>query len=201
MADDWPWTVRTSTLYLILTSGIVFAGLVAWITVADDNDMKVIANTVNLGGTLLTFAGLSYAYLRANSQIRAWFQRMWARLTGKPIIHRVDANSVVNIDSTATLTLGFGFNDADDRTEQLLGFVNRLSAMISAAEERIHDLGKAVEHAKAEARSGDDQTRAEAEAALRQFSQDLNKSQVLDLRWAIAGVFFSTFGAVLSFWT
>ena len=81
MADDWPWTVRTSTLYLILTSGIVFAGPVIWIAAADDDDMKVIANTVNLGGAVLTFAGLSYAYLRANSP---WFQRMWARITGWP---------------------------------------------------------------------------------------------------------------------
>ena len=66
---------------------------------------------------------------------------------------------------------------------------------------RIHDLGKAVERAKAEAlRPGDDQTRAEAEAVLRQFSQDFNKSQEL----TSAGpslVFFSTIGAVLSFWT
>lgn len=197
----WPWHIRSSTLVILIACVVVTFVLTVWIIRAGDTDMRVIANTVNLLGAALTFAGLLYAYVRSDLKLRAWWQRAWARITGRPLPGAHGwANATFEVETSATGWLGYQFSDAKDRTEQLLQFVNALSARIGAAEGRIGDVGRALERARTEAREGDRQTRAEAEAALRQFAADLKQSQVLDLRWAIAGVFFSMFGAVLSFY-
>ena len=200
----WPWRLRASTLYLTVGCVLVTLLFSIWIASAGDDDMKVIANTVNLGGAALTFAGLVYAYIRSDVQLREWFRRQWRRLTRHPVVINVDAASMILIGDNAHLQITYRFGEESDdpierlqaRTERLLRIVNSLSDELAKAEIRIHDFDKALEHARAETREGHQRTRAEAEAAIRRFAERLNQSQVLDLRWAIAGVFFSTFGAV-----
>ncbi len=200
--------MRASTVYLTVGCVLVTFVLSVWIAKAGDADMRVIANTVNLGGAALTFAGLSYAYIRSDVHLREWFRTQWRRLTGHHVVINVDAASMVLIGGSAHLQVIYGFADESDdpierlhaRTERLLQIVNDLSDELTKAEVRIHDLDNALEQARIEAREGDQRTRADAEAAIDRFAQRLNRSQVLDLRWAIAGVFFSMFGAVLSFY-
>jgi hypothetical protein len=91
--------------------------------------------------------------------------------------------------------------DTPAQLAQLTGFVNRLAIGLANAEAAIYELGVTLERARAEVRDGDAQTLAEAGAALRRFADQLNRAQVLDLRYAIAGVAISGVGAVLSLCT
>ena len=83
----------------------------------------------------------------------------------------------------------------------LTGFVDRLSANLANAQAEMHKLTRAIERARKEARAGDAQTLAEVGARLRRFADELKSAEVLDLRYAIAGVAFSILGAALTFCT
>lgn len=133
-----------------------------WIVSAEDDDMKVIANTVSLGGVALTFAGLSYAYIRTDVGLREWFRRQWRRLTGRPIVINADATSMVLMSDSAHVQVIYGFGDESNdtieglhaRTERLLGIVNSLSDELTKAEIHIFDFEKALEQARTEAHEG-----------------------------------------------
>ncbi|WP_328354684.1 hypothetical protein OG976_24090 [Mycobacterium sp. NBC_00419] len=199
----WVWRIRSSTLAIIVGCCAITFLLVTAIVFTGDEHMKVIDNVVNLGGAALTFVGLSYAYIRSEVRLRAWFERAWARFTGNPIpTRRGAANGTYGwVTTTAAGKIGFTFSDSEDRADQLLRFVNQLSANLAATDDKICDLSKAIDQAVAAAREGDQRLRADTETALREFANQLKQSEVLDLRWAIAGVFFSMLGAAISFCT
>lgn len=197
--------MRTSTLYIIVAClGAAFI-LTLLILRADHDGLRLINQWVNFGGSALTFFGLVWAYLRADPRIGDWLRRVVQQLRG-PRTRAIDSSLTVTASTSAGLLAIYGFPaDSDDpiatlraRTDKLLYVVNRLSAELTDAETRIGELQAGIEAVRTEAREGDEQTREHAAAQLRQFSDALNDVQALDLRWAIAGVFFQTFGAVMA---
>src|SRR6187549_813030 len=92
IADDWFWKMRTSTLWLIVVCILFAFGLVVWIVVADPDDMKVIASTVNVIGAGVTLMGLSWAYVRADPTLTARLDRIlaWFKAWFKEDVIRVD---------------------------------------------------------------------------------------------------------------
>jgi hypothetical protein len=73
--------MRPSNLYLLVGCAVGAILLAAWITAADNgDDLKLIANTTNVIGAVVTFLGLLYAYIRASSAATAWLQRQRARI-------------------------------------------------------------------------------------------------------------------------
>lgn len=204
--------MRSSTLAIVVACVAISTVLTACILRADDQQMKSIANWVNFGGAALTFVGLAWAYLRSSTQLRSWFNQRWHRL-------RFGRRTLVAHAKPIGFGVGFGygigyavrtFTAADreedqiqrliQRTDKLLDCLNDLSEKHADALKRIHDLGDGLDRAKAEARKGDDIVRREAGQALAQFAKGMKRAEALDLRWAIAGTFFSMFGALLALW-
>lgn len=204
--------MRSSTLAIVVGSVGIAAILTAAIATADSHGLKVITNWVNFGGAALTFVGLVWASLRTNNPLRAWFRNAWHRLRVGPrtITMQLDPVSVCPImgELIGYVTISFSAIDQQNpdaeaqlraRTDRLLIAVNSLEQQAASALVRIARLEGNLTRARAEARKGDRETREHAEATLQQFADNLQQSERLDLRWAIAGTFFQAFGAVLSF--
>lgn len=127
------------------------------------------------------------------------------RVTGRPVPvatgQAIDVVATVDVSAVGHVQVHLQLADIAEQLAQLTGFVNRLSANLANVEAQIHTLRRAIEQARSEARAGDTQMLAEAKAAVGRFSDQLSHSQVLDLRYAIAGVGFSILGAALNFCT
>ena len=111
----------------------------------------------------------------------------------------------------ATVNVQHSFSDIDqeadpvqrlmDRADRLLQVINFLEDRNTSTQGQLNELERAVARARADARSDDDKVRAEATEALDRFADEMKRSDVLDLRWAIAGTFFSMLGALLTLCT
>lgn len=208
-----PWRMRTSTLWLIVVSVLVAGLLWLWISVADPKGMKVVINWVTLGRNTLTFAGLLWAALRSTGAQRVIADRMrrwWRRLRygGISATIQVEGIAATGGMGSVTVRVHHGFSEIDretdllkrlvDRTDRLLLIINSLEDRNTNTQGQLNELRGAVDRARAEARSDNDKVRADASAELDRFATDMKRSDVLDLRWAVAGTFFSMFGALLT---
>jgi hypothetical protein len=196
--------MRSSTLCLIVGCAVAAIVLAASIAVADnDEDLKLIADTTNVFGAAITFLGLLYAYVCASSYATEWLQiqrarmnRVWAKITGRPLPGpRGQATTAIAVDTIAGGAVGVRL---DASLQELAGFVNGLSIAISNLQVEIHKVRAAIQQATADARAGDAQTLVKVEDVLRQLDLRLKWAQVLDLRFAMAGVALSSVGAVLN---
>jgi hypothetical protein len=201
--------MRSSTLAIVVGSVSLTILLSVAMARADSDGMRTIADGVNFGGAALTFAGLAYAYLRSNTELRSWFRALMHRLRVGPRTLTVSAAPIrldVKMWANAYAEHSFKAPDKFDdpierlhaRTEMLLLFVNNLEQSVWRTDTKVHEVEESLDRARSEARKGDEETRNEAAAALQRFTADLKQAEALDLRWAIAGTFFSMLGALLS---
>ncbi|UCZ58727.1 hypothetical protein [Mycolicibacterium phocaicum] len=208
--------MRPTTFWLIAGSAMLSLVLGLAMMVADDKGMKVIANWVAFGGNTLTFIGLLWAVLRstgAQQVITARLERWWRllRYGGISATVHVTAAAAGYGMAGATVNVQHSFSDIDqevdpvqrlmDRTDRLLQVINFLEDRNTSTQGQLNELERAVVRARADARSDDDKVRAEATEALDRFADEMKRSDVLDLRWAIAGTFFSMLGALLTLCT
>jgi len=166
VANTWPWNIKSSTLGIIVACVVVTFVLTVCIARAGPDDRKLIANWVSLGGAALTFAGLSWAYMRtvhADDKMRAWIRRLKGL---PPPTQNVYLEGIPSSEAFGTLRVPYQFNGTEDRAEHLK-FLNNLSATVAATQSRITEVDQAVKQARAETRDGDQDTRIKADEALR----------------------------------
>ncbi|MGU3651622.1 hypothetical protein [Mycolicibacterium sp. A43C] len=209
MGIGGPWQMRSSTLAILVTSVGAGVVLIASLVRADQDGLRLIAAWVSFIGAAITFAGLLYAYVRSNVELRRWFGNLMHRLRIGPRTLTVEMSpiSLRTAFGSLNLSVQHTFLTADKvddpverllaRTDALMFHVNNIEQSLSDAHGKIHSAEKSIERARADARKGDEQTRAEASSALQQFAESTRRTEYLDLRWAIAGTFIQTGGALL----
>ncbi len=201
--------MRSSTLAILAASIGATIILITSLARADQDDLRLIAGWVSFIGAAITFAGLLYAYIRSNIELRQWFRNLMHRLRIGPRTITVGASGIAFGMGTGSANpyVRHSFLTADRlddpverllaRTDALMLHVNNIEKSLSDAHGKIHGTKQSIERARADARRGDEQTRAEASAALQEFAESTRRTEYLDLRWAIAGTFIQTGGAML----
>jgi hypothetical protein len=202
-ADRAAW-VRVLSFPLSVVS--VALGLGALIV--EISDVKWWATTLQLVGVIVAIGGLLYAYLRATQfwdrrfpPIKAWWWRLWG--VRKDVTVHVDAATTIFAKATGDVELSYRFHTVtvDDRLDELVGFVNNLLlAKIVPVRNRVGELRHEIDLVRAVAESADKEVFADALAEIKSLTAQLDRQQVLDLRWAAGGLFITAIGLVLSYW-
>ncbi|QVI26180.1 hypothetical protein MN2019_17920 [Mycolicibacterium neoaurum] len=204
-----PWQMRSSTLAVLVASVGASIVLITSLVRADQDGLRLIAGWVSFIGAAITFAGLLYAYIRSNIELRRWFRNLMHRLRIGPRTVTIGASAITFGMGTgsANLLVKHSFLTADRlddpverllaRTDALMFHVNNIEKSLSDAHGKIAGTERSIERARADARRGDEQTLTEASAALQEFAESTRRTEYLDLRWAIAGTFIQTGGALL----
>jgi hypothetical protein len=174
------------------------------------------ATIVQFVGAVVTFGGLGAAYMRARYGLtvkalaqRAWafIRRQWAKLLRRPqdqIIKPGGAHSTVQFGTAAVGQVGFNLDTSltvQEQLERLAQFVNHRSREAAQMESMIVALRQEVTKAHQHASDLASKTFAHIETQIQQLTDRLDKTQVLDLRWAIVGLAISAFGIALSYGT
>ena len=101
-----------SVVVVVLTAAM-------WIHHTHDEELRLIANWINLFGAMITAAGLAYAYGKAETV--PWWRRLLEHLGAarQPIV-LTTAPALVRLHGGLALGLHFSMNDTEDRTDQLI---------------------------------------------------------------------------------
>lgn len=167
------------------------------------------ATNVQLLGAVVTFWGLWTAWLRAKHRETPWslVKRVGTRIAervagmfGRPrgVVVGVSAASLIGIGSTASAFLTFNIDNSvstAENLERLADFVNRLSGnTILQLEQQIVTLRDDIKEARAHASDLASKTLTHIEQQIDYLQQELDTKQVLDLKWAIWGLFITVGG-------
>jgi hypothetical protein len=169
-------------------------------------------------GSAVTFLGFSSAYVRAAygrtlpDQVVFWAKgfgarlaRLLARLRHRGINHVVHAAldvALVTDSAHFKLTSAFALDTGirlGKQVEQLVEFVNRVAAQVSAVRDEIQRLDSRIDQTSADAAQATADTLAHLKGQIDELSARLDRAQVLDLRWAILGLFIMVVGIALSY--
>lgn len=211
-SGDFLWRVRSSTIAIIVACLAVTVVLMTCLLQTDRHGVELISKWVNVGGAGLTFIGLTYAYLRSNTRLRAWFALQWHRLRVGPTTRTGHAGPItIGVEVWAEGSIQASFAAADKaadpiarltaRTDRLLELVNAMEKSAVDTRSKVRKLRSDLAQARTEAQRDSQQTAAAAAAALSDFADELKRADSLDLRWAIAGTFFSMLGGVLTIYS
>lgn len=175
------------------------------------------ATIVQFVGTTITFGGLFTAYLRAKYglTVKALVARVWAfvrRQCAK--LFRIPQHVIPKSGIAQGVTFGFSAVavgrvghivdtslSLQDQVSQLAEFVNRRSDELGRSERRLDEVHRAVGQARENASALAANALAHIEVEITQLRRDLDRVQVLDLRWAIAGLAISLVGIMLGYGT
>jgi len=170
------------------------------------------ATTTQLTGALMAFGGLSYAYLRATYGLDiwgllerwwAWWLRLWGKSTGFIL---TPTGALVGVGTLfADVVVGFRLDRTlrvEDQLAQVEKYINEelLLLRFPAIDKEIRQLRRDLEEARKLAEAAARQALADAEAKIEQLAARLDRSQVLDLRWAAGGLLITAVGTFLSYW-
>lgn len=97
-----------------------------------------------------------------------------------------------NIDITLPL---------QEQIKRLAQFANNLSRGAAELEKQIAAVGRDLKKARADTAELERKTWAHIQSQIQSLDERINSVQVLDLRWAIWGLFISFVGTALSFGT
>ncbi len=193
----WSWIIAGA---VVLAVSIVCAVLVSW---------KYTSIATQFVGSLLAFLGLLFAYLRARHRgdtAREQLREFGLRLIGR---RRIDRHSV---DASATATLrAYAYAEVvlQDRPElptqeqidNLAAYIrDHVMGNFKQIFERLDRLKSDVDRAHNAAAEKSAEAYDKAKAELEQLRRELDRTQVLDLRWAIFGIYIATIGVALSYW-
>lgn len=200
--------IATGTLGVVVALSIgVALRQVPW----DTFDRERWAATIQIFGTMVTALGLAIAYARA-SQFRqlTWqptmdrLRRMYYTLRGAgPVITGIEASSLKPITTSGGREGPAPFvrvrnASAEDRITALEAIVDRLIGEdIPLTWERIKNVKTEVDAARSLAKSEAENALAQAREAIRGLTRDVDRTQTLDLRWAILGLLITAGGMVL----
>jgi hypothetical protein len=170
----------------------------------------LLPRTIQVLGTFVTAYGFLYAYGRAlygDHWISAFRKNLWAKIAGKPRpVARLDAQLTGRgrldakvIDSHVDFRLDT-HKPIDAQLEQLAENLRRQRREIAQLKSEIFGLQKLIEKASSDASGLASQTLANAMAEIDKLRDRLNKTRVVDLRIAIAGLVISACGLVLGYW-
>lgn len=153
-------------------------------------NISVWATTLQFLGALVASGGLLYAYRRATKP--------------RPVIVRPGTAYVFRFDSSAYGTSPFRLDrtaSPEDQLVQLEDFINGvLFKRFTSMNGRIDKLRDELKVARTQSESSVQKALAEIETKIEKLTTELNKSQELDLRLAIGGLFMSAIGTFLSYW-
>jgi hypothetical protein len=177
------------------------------------------ATTLQLVGATVAFGGFSNAYVRAAygesvwrqllvwaKQFRGLLRRMWARLVGKSIDVVINAPpagaSAGMFAPTVTVSGRVLLNPSlplDEQIAQLVTFVNNLAERLPELAEEIGRLDGRIDKVSADAAKAAADALSHMKSGIDKLTGRIERSQVLDLRWAIAGLFITVVGIALSY--
>ena len=106
----------------------------------------------------------------------------------------VSATGLVTHNIDITLPL-------QEQIKRLAQFANNLSRGAAELEKQIAALGRDLKKARADTAELERKTWAHIQSQIQSLDERINSVQVLDLRWAIWGLFISFVGTALSFGT
>lgn len=175
------------------------------------------ATTLQLVGATVTLGGFSSAYVRARygrnlrqqlrvwaRQFGGWLRRVWARLRRKGIdvnVYPSSAGATAGM-GTPTVTVS-GYLGVDPnaplkrQVERLVALVNQLSEQLDKLQTEVLQLDKRIDHVIASATKGLEDAIAQIRGEIEQLTARMDRYQVLDLRWAIAGLAITVIGIAL----
>jgi len=169
------------------------------------------ATSMQLVGTLVTGFGLLYAWVRATGVwSRHWPRiKMWLAwwLFGKPF-----DQSLYPAGIDATLKGGRPYPWVRlglDRTkpikhqlEHIVQYINtELRRALKGIDTEIGRLRDQLEEMRIDSEVAEQQFRAHMQAQIDELAARLDRTQILDLSWAIGGLFITAIGIFLSYWS
>lgn len=177
------------------------------------------ATTLQLVGALVTLGGFSSAYVRARygrklweqlrlwaRQFDGWLRRMWARLRRKSLNQTIYPSSAGTTEGMGTPTVTVsGYLGVDPnaplkrQVERLVALVNQLSDQLDKLQTEVLRLDQRIDHVVSNATKGLEDAIAQIRGEIEQLTARMDRYQVLDLRWAIAGLAITVVGTALSY--
>jgi hypothetical protein len=193
-------------LWSWLISGLAVS--VISIVCAQMLSVKYTSITTQLVGSLLTLFGLLFAYLRASHRgdtVREQLRALGLRLIGRREIevHSAQASGTMNIR-------GYAYGEVDlqdwpelpvqEQIDKMADYIrNHVMGNFRQVFDRLEKLKSDVEQAHTAAADKSAEAYNKAKAELDQLRRELEQRQVLDLRWAIFGIYIATIGVALSY--
>ncbi|MFT8180665.1 hypothetical protein ACLXNF_24080 [Mycobacteroides chelonae] len=165
--------------------------------------LALVANGIQLVGTIITAWGLAIAYGRAKKipdQIRAW----WHRKRSHPgrgheiFVPGIDRTGGVGIPDTLG---GFQLDrdkEVPDQLIQLEAYAHRLASSLRSIHLTVVQHGEDIEKVEKNSESRVRQALSEAKAEIKQFGDHLDELQAVDLKVAILGVAITVIGIGLA---
>jgi tetrahydromethanopterin S-methyltransferase subunit G len=89
--------------------------------------------------------------------------------------------------------------DLEEQVVRLVEYINLVIKKFPSIEDRLDGLEKGVDEVSAEVSTMEQRTLAHIETQIANLSARVDMTQVLDLRWAILGLFITTIGLALSY--
>jgi hypothetical protein len=169
------------------------------------------AATIQIVGTMITALGLTVAYARATRfRERAWqptidrLRRIsYALFAGRPVITGTMGAALQPPTSSAGREGPAPFvrlrnASTEDRIKALEANIDRLIGEdLPSIIERVNDVKADVVAARSLAKSEAENALAKAREAIRDIASNVDRTQTLDLRWAILGLLITAGGMVL----
>lgn len=193
---------------------VVCAALFAWHGLVTHDDWllhhffarKNVANGILAIGALIASYGLLRAYIRSAEDITVWqwithpIINAWRRLR-----HKTQHVGPSGIASGTTwgfhgVARGLALHHVDttlplqEQIELLAQYVNKRSTEAAEMDKKIGELGQELEKVKDGSAQLERKVLAHIESQIKDLNDKLNRTQVLDLRCAIAGLFITFIG-------
>lgn len=103
---------------------------------------------------------------------------------------------------SATVTRRYSFDPGspvDDQLRSMAAFLNDIASMFPALETQIADLNKRINEVATHSQQAAEDAIKHIQEQIATLSAQFDRQQVLDLRWAIGGLFITAFGIALSY--
>ncbi|PJE23681.1 MAG: hypothetical protein CK431_10025 [Mycobacterium sp.] len=174
---------------------------------------KNISTGIQAVGALITFYGLGRAYTRArnNQKPGQWLyaqaKRAWNKLlrrTRRPMHHVGSATLAISAEGSASFAALHKVDITQSLHQQikrLAAFVNKRSLELTETEIKVAGIERELRQMQAEAVELERRTWTHIQSQIQDLNQRLDRVQVLDLTWAIWGLFISFTGTLWSFGT
>jgi hypothetical protein len=173
-------------------------------------DLQWWSTTLQFGGALIASLGLGWSYLRASGiwerrwpGIRAWLLRIFRIGSGPQMVGAMGAGmGLIGFQAMGRVTYNLDHTlSVEEQITQLEGFINRVIAQeITPIREDIVKLKDSVKEARSLAESKAEEVLIKTRAEIAALALRLDRTQTLDIRWAIVGLFISAIGTGLQYW-
>ena len=193
----WRWVIAVLAVAVVCV-------LLAWLLSA-----KVTSISAQLFGSLLTLFGLLFAYLQVSNRgktVPAQLREFFLTLIGRhqPNVHSIECAATVT--ASCSVDLQVVLRDlrelpVQEQIDKLAHYIrNHVTEDHGQLLHRLKELQSVVEKAHSAAFEQSKMAYKKSSDDLQQFGREQDQQQVLELRWAIFGIYIMTIGTVLSYW-